>query len=510
MEKFAQWFIELFKQIMSNIWDGIVRFFSLLGEKLFIEPIEYIQEFLSASKTFGPIDWVFAIPSLVILFFLTALITVLVIQLFRRYIRFVKKEKDKEELLHEVSVLHYEIENLLDEKNAIMALSSEPASGGIVNGESKGSKKSNGFVKNRFPLLSQVDEAYRYNILQTAMVSEDQVGLNELVKRFVHFSASQLGLYYTEKTARIFFSGMAASKTMVLEGISGTGKTSLAYAMGKFFQNDAAIISVQPSWRDRGEMLGYFNEFTKKFNETDFLKAVYETTYRTDINFIVLDEMNLARVEYYFADFLSLLEMPDPSEWRVNLITDQIAEDPAHLENGKLLIPQNVWFIGTANRDDSTFAITDKVYDRVASIEMNDKATIFDAKPTKPVKLSIEYLHSLFKGAQSNYQITQKTLENLQKLDEFIIDKFAIAFGNRINKQIHQFIPVYVACGGDEIEALDYMVSRKIIRKFESLNVPFLRNEIEELIVVLDKLFGKQNFTDSKKMLKSFIKQFNW
>ena len=90
--------------------------------------------------------------------------------------------------------------------------------------------------------------------------------------------------------------------------------------MGKFFKNDAKIISVQPSWRDRTEMIGYLNEFTKKFNETDFLEAVYEATYRTDINFVVLDEMNLARVEYYFADFLSLLEMPHPSEWLVDLV----------------------------------------------------------------------------------------------------------------------------------------------------------------------------------------------
>ena len=91
---------------------------------------------------------------------------------------------------------------------------------------------------------------------------------------------------------------------MILEGISGTGKTSLPYAMGKFFGNDAAIISVQPSWRDRSEMVGYLNEFTKKFNETD-LKELYETTYREDLNFIVLDELNLARIEYYFAEFLS-------------------------------------------------------------------------------------------------------------------------------------------------------------------------------------------------------------
>ena len=107
-----------------------------------------------------------------------------------------------------------------------------------------------------------------------------------------------------EKLSQHFFQDLHPSKTMILEGISGTGKTSLPYAMGKFFGNDSKIIAVQPSWRDRAEMIGYLNEFTKKFNETEFLEAIYESTYRDDICIIVLDEMNLARVEYYFAELL--------------------------------------------------------------------------------------------------------------------------------------------------------------------------------------------------------------
>ncbi|MDY3196047.1 MAG: hypothetical protein RBQ95_04230 [Paracholeplasma sp.] len=510
MEQFAQWFIELFKTIISNIGKGFSMFFDLLHQVFVTDITNYIRDFMVASKTFTSIDWVFAIPSLLILFFLSALITVLIIQLLRRYIRFVSKERDKEELLHEVSILNYEIESLLDEKNAILALSRTDAPLDQARGDVSRQMSQKSGTKVRFPLLLSVDETYKFNVLKTIMKESDHLNLEGLVDRFVHFSASKLGLYYSHKTARIFFSGMASSKTMVLEGISGTGKTSLAYAMGKFFSNDTDIISVQPSWRDRAEMLGYFNEFTKKFNETEFLKAVYEATYRSDLNFIVLDEMNLARVEYYFADFLSLLEMPNPNEWKVSLITDQKPEDPIHLKDGKLQIPQNIWFIGTANKDDSTFMITDKVYDRVASIEMNDKATFFEAIDTEPVKMSFDYLSGLFKEAKDNHHISEKTLENLQKLDDFIIDKFQIAFGNRINKQINQFIPVYVACGGDETEALDYMVSRKILRKFESLNVPFLKNELEELIVLMDKLFGKTQFMDSKKMLRNYIKQYNF
>ena len=109
--------------------------------------------------------------------------------------------------------------------------------------------------------------------------------------------------------------GLAATKLIVLQGISGTGKTSLPYVMGKYFKHDATIASVQPSWRDRNELFGYFNEFTKKFNETEVLRRIYEASYNDDLNIIILDEMNIARVEYYFAEMLSVLEMPDPAEW---------------------------------------------------------------------------------------------------------------------------------------------------------------------------------------------------
>lgn len=506
MEQFALWFIELFKEIVKNIWNFFKDFFTLIYERTIGDIIRYYEAFLVYSKSFSTLEWILAIISIVVLVVLSALIFVLIIQLIARYVRFVKTEKDKEVLLQEVSELNYEMLKLIDEKNAMLVLSDQVKDSSTASTTRKQSKGSN--VQNRFTLLTSVDEAYQYKILDIKMRDEDKLSLEDLVDRFQSFSASQLKLYYSKKTIRIFFAGMATSKTMVLEGISGTGKTSLAYAMGKFFQNDAAIISVQPSWRDRSEMLGYLNEFTKRFNETDFLKALYETTYRKDINFIVLDEMNLARVEYYFADFLSILEMPDPNQWKISLITDQKPEDPIHFENGKLRIPENVWFVGTANKDDSTFMITDKVYDRVASIEMNDKATVFDAPYTEGVRMSYNYLKNLFVEALNEYQMTPKLIENLAKLDEFIIDKFQIAFGNRINKQIHTFVPVYMALGGSEIEALDYLVSRKILRKFESLNLPFLQDELQELIDLIDKLFGKTNFQDSKKMLNSYIRQF--
>ena len=503
MIQFAKWFIDFFKENLKDIGIAIKNFFVGIYNLLIGNPINYFKNFFTASRSFGFLDWVMAILAIILVLALYIGIIYLIVILLRKYVRFVKKEKDKETLMHEAALLSEKVSNLIDEKNAVIALSGPLAPG--QNNKRNGVNDSD--VKKRFVKLCKVDEDYNFEIRQTVMGSEDLITLKQMVERFINFAASQLHLYYNPHIVASFFAGMASSKTIILEGISGTGKTSLPYAMGKFFKNDTHIISVQPSWRDRAEMMGYLNEFTKKFNETDFLKSVYETTYRTDINLVVLDEMNLARVEYYFADFLSLLEMPNPSEWQLDLVPDQLPGDPLHLQDGKILISQNIWFIGTANKDDSTFTITDKVYDRAASIEMNTKADVINAPLTNGITMNFDYLNKLFTEAVTEYKISDKSMEAICKLDEFITEKFQVTFGNRIMKQIQIFVPVYKACGGDELTGLDHIFARKILRKFESLNLPFLQQEIEELITLLEKMFGKQNFLQSKNMLHNYLKQ---
>jgi len=96
----------------------------------------------------------------------------------------------------------------------------------------------------------------------------------------------------------------------------------------------------------------------------------------------------------------------------------------------------------------------------------------------------------------------------LEKLDTFITKNLKVTFGNRIMKQIRSFVPVYVACGGSEVEALDYMVARKIFRKFESLNLPFLQDEINELSQLVDRLFGKNAFVECQNYLNNIKRQF--
>lgn len=514
MVKFARYYINFIRDFFTNIGQFFRKIFEAFGS-LFVDGIvQFFKNFISASSNFTLLDWVMAFLVLMVNLAFLVFLVLKGYQLFRRYFKFARTEIEKDELLEEISFLNQKTVELIDEKNKILAMKVSQLGGGLGLGDiqkesdTTDTKDEETSVPSRFTKLIHVDKEYENMITAIHMKDEDMINLNELVKRFINFSASRLGLFYDKRIISAFFAGMASSKTMILEGISGTGKTSLPYAMGKFFGNDASIIAVQPSWRDRAEMIGYLNEFTKKFNETDFLKAIYETTYRDDVCLIVLDEMNLARVEYYFAELLSMLEMPDPDAWLIDITPDSQPGDPKHLSNGKILLPQNVWFVGTANKDDSTFTITDKVYDRATPIIINTKAAYIDAPDTPGVTMSSDYLMDLFTQSTKDYPLSIKALENLEKLDAYITKAFKVTFGNRIMKQIRAFVPVYVACGNTENEALDYMVARKIFRKFESLNLPFLQDEINELSALLDRLFGKNGFVECQAFLNAIKKSF--
>jgi hypothetical protein len=156
-----------------------------------------------------------------------------------------------------------------------------------------------------------------------------------------------------------------------------------------------------------------------------------------------------------------------------------------------------MWFIGTANNDDSTFTITDKVYDRAMPIELNERADAFTCETQSNCQISCAHLEELFAQAKEQYPIKEATLEKLEKLDNYLQTRFKLAFGNRIMKQMYDFVPVYVACGGTELGGMDYIIARKVLKKFESMNVSFVRDEISGLISYMEKTFGKTNMQDS-------------
>ncbi len=381
-------------------------------------------------------------------------------------------------------------------------MNSKDATGNITGiGNSNGISRLNKEEKdenNRFYMLTEIDKKYCEKI---DYEYNNKINLNELCESFRNYASYNLKLYYSITDIRRFISSLAVSHILILQGMSGTGKTSLAYAFGQFIKNESTVVPIQPMWKERTDLLGYYNEFTKRFNETVLLNKIYEANYNDNIYITVLDEMNIARVEYYFAEFLSLLELPNPESRYLDVVSDKWQTDPVLLKEGQVKLPDNMWFIGTANNDDSTFAISDKVYDRAMVMNLDNKSVPFDAEKTKCVSISKTYFISLVEEAKKEYKITRRSLERIKKLDKYMIDTFHITFGNRIMKQIKQYVPVFIACGGEELEAIDDILSRKVIRKLESQNPVYVRKVAKEFMDTLDEIFGY----DKMKLCKEYI-----
>ncbi len=493
-------------EFLSQFFGGIFTIFSaiinafrqMFNFRAYLKIIEFYKNDFK-----GP-EWLFVGLFIISLLVIVLGFAFLIIMIVKKYVRFRKTLVEQEELLNEVSKLNDEVSSLVKEKEDILAMKVSHL--GLKPGEDETEVQEDekpsgdGF---RFAKLKSLDDSYAdYKIKNY----NDNFTLPELVELFRNFAASQLKLYYKSEMVRIFLSGLASTKLIILQGISGTGKTSLAYAWGKFLKHDSCVASVQPSWRDRTELFGYFNEFTKKFNETEVLKTIYEAGYTDDVFTIILDEMNIARVEYYFAEMLSILEMPNKDEWLVELVSSSWGNDPKKLIDGKLKISPNVWYIGTINNDDSTFMVTDKVYDRAMPIDINDKGEVFEPIDTPAQEINYTYLDKLFTDAINNNPISEGTLNKIEEMDNYVIKHFRIAFGNRIVAHMKKFVPVYVACGGEEVSGVDYFIARKILRKFEQLNVSYIRDEIDGFIEFLDNTFGKDAMKECEDYLRRLKK----
>ena len=351
----------------------------------------------------------------------------------------------------------------------------------------------------RFYMLTEIDKEYENYVRPDY---DDEITLKELCEEFRNFSAGKLKLYYDIEDIRRFIGALAVTKLIILQGMSGTGKTSLAYAFGEFLENKTVVVPIQPMWKERTDLVGYYNEFTKRFNETTLLYKMYEANNNEEIYVTVLDEMNIARVEYYFAEFLSLLEIPNPDGRNLDVVADRWEDDPKLLQhNGKLRLPTNMWFVGTANNDDSTFSISDKVYDRAMVLNLDKKATPFEAVGN-PKKISSTHLEELMSRAQREYDLSDRNLRRIKKLDEYMIKTFHITFGNRIMKQIRCYVPVLVACGGTELEALDDILARKVFRKLESKNPVHVKQMADGVCAYLDELFGEDKLPLCKETIR--------
>ena len=390
------------------------------------------------------------------------------------------------------------------------------------------------------PALRKVDdesnaESYKNKIEQITRLKELQ-DLPSLVAHIKNYAGCTGGnkerLFYKDDDIRAFLAGMAVSRLIILQGMSGTGKSSLPRAVAESISGFNKLIPVESSWRDRNELLGYYNDFNKKFNAKTFTIELYRSGKEICSKiptFMVLDEMNLARIEYYFSDFLAVLQKPNSDDWIIELVASDMRTLPMSLskeikdkikiedkdaydiwqrieksragdvsasvsdeekqkistilekehcligaedliDGRKIRVPKNVWFVGTANKDESTFEISDKVYDRAQVIVLNDRGEPEDKyEPTTKQFISVDKLQNLFTDAKEKLsKYDEKEIETrLKELEDVLKEYFGVAFGNRIYNQAKDFTAVFMGTGGTLVNALDYQISTKIWRKIE-------------------------------------------
>lgn len=529
MDNFLRYFFQDIGRVFRAFFDIFAAFFNFLNYLLnFPMRMDIIKQY---EADFDTLDWVLL---LIVNLALVAIIAVMIWGLYKlckKIFRFRISPKQYDEMAKQVRQLQRDLLRANYEKDKLLSMKVAQLGGNqfevpTLDDEEEEKQEEEEqveeFVPNenrntfdspcvdpsesRFFRLTSVDNYFKTQYVPP--VFDNEINLEDFCKQFRLFAASQLRLYYDLDMIRYFIASLGTARIVILQGISGTGKTSLPYAFGKFVQKDTTVVSVQPSWRERTELYGYFNEFTKKYSETEFLKAIYEANFYRDPHLVILDEMNIARVEYYFAEMLSILEMPRQEEWKVDVVTAVWDNDPCLITGGTVQIPNNVWFVGTINNDDSTFAVADKVYDRAIPIDLDSRADPFECEKVPPIYVSTDHLNELFDEAKRTYCVSDENLDKLEQLNAYLIKNFRLAFGNRINKQIRDYVPCFMACGGTEMQAIDFIVAKKVLRKFESLSLGFMKDELTKFNTYLDKLFGKNTMVICKEYV-DYLKKNN-
>ncbi len=300
MASYVEFLYEILKQFFGGFWSILSGVFG--GLFALVDVPDYVGVFEEFSGGFDVLAWILAILTMLIVLALLVALVMLAVIFIKRRIHAYQAVKNQLALVEEVSKLNAQVIRLTKEKDKILAikagvpdlaLSGVYSDGGVSGGEAE-SVISEG--ESRFYKLTQVDQQYA-DYERNSENFDNEITLEEICNRFRNFACSRMGLYYEIRVIRLFLAAFSSTRLVILQGISGTGKTSLPYAWGKFLENDTQIASVQPSWRDRSELFGYFNEFTKRFSETEVLKRMYEATYTDKVYLTILDEMNIARVE---------------------------------------------------------------------------------------------------------------------------------------------------------------------------------------------------------------------
>lgn len=347
-------------------------------------------------------------------------------------------------------------------------------------------------------------------------VIEETITLPEIKDEEVRQTVNQIkafikqnGFHYPDPLIENFYLSLKTKPFVILAGISGTGKTKLvklfAESVGATGENGQfTLIPVRPDWNDPTDLIGY-QDFSGRFKPGRLTEVMVTASLPENRNkpyFICLDEMNLARVEHYFSDLLSLLES---QRW----MDGQIVTEPLipytsldRLEDqelyGDLGIPENVYLIGTVNMDETTYPFSKKVLDRANTLEFNhidltqlpwsegdEEKEIVEIAPVSQRFFHADYLNLVNVDAE-NKELVKRTTNKLVAINQVLAEIHA-QVGFRIRDTI-SFYSIYAERFGllTEDETFDLQLLQKILPRIQGSHTSVKRVLIKLLKVCLE------------------------
>lgn len=363
------------------------------------------------------------------------------------------------------------------------------------------------------------------NNSETEKVSDDE---EIFMQNFIEVTRSKkYNLFYDTKDLYNFHTAMKTGNLVILAGLSGTGKSQLVRAYGdalKLKEGQSKFVPVRPFWQDDSDLLGYADTLNSIYRAGDsgVVDTLIDAQKHTDqIYILCFDEMNIAKVEHYFSQFLSILEMENDQR-KINLYNQDLTNRFYNSEKypHEVKIPRNVLFVGTVNLDESTFQFSDKVLDRANVINLNIlpfseliSEKEFEDGKKQVVKKGIDY-EKYKEFISGNEGLLEDELNFFWKVHK-IINEYNrhVGIGWRIIKQIDEYlknIPVNSPLKKDE--AIDLQLVQRILTKVRGSEEQLMKllgdsNGHGEFIDLLDEYKSISSFYESRKVIKQKSKE---
>lgn len=326
-------------------------------------------------------------------------------------------------------------------------------------------------------------------------------------------NSKKMGLLYAKNDLINFHIAVKSSGLVILSGMSGTGKSKLItiYAKTLGFNDRFRMIPVSPAWTDDSDLLGYldYKNMIYRPADTDLVNFLLKAQDDPEKLYMVcFDEMNLARVEHYFSQFISVLENNDDERF-IQLYNSNL-ENRVYNSNvypSKVLVRKNVIFVGTVNIDESTFHFSDKVLDRANVIKLN-MCSFNELAEVKKNIISedideIDFnTNDFFETNNTFFTMTNNELSFLDELNYCLkANNPRMGIGYRVISQINQYlsaIPQDIGYGRQE--AFDNLIVQRILTK--------LRGADDQIIKLIGNL-NEENKLDNSLLYDLFEKYLN-